>query len=103
MSSLLPYDICGRRLLFGARVLTPDEQVASMQRSYEGLRIELMLGIRTSRFHPIATLVLGEPLPGRVDAALDFDPWNTGPDIVPAGFWNRVRAAAYAGSRAGRR
>lgn len=101
LSSLLPYDIRGRRLLVGARIATADDELASMQRSYAGLRIELMLGSRFGRFHPIGTLTLGEPVSPRIDAETTFDPWNTGPDITPAGWWNRLRAAAYAGSRDG--
>jgi hypothetical protein len=52
----------------------------------------------------IATVV---PTPGdRVSApiaeALGFDPWNAGPELRPAGVLNRLRPAAYAGSRRGR-
>jgi len=42
-------------------------------------------------------------VPGPEDAGLRFDPCNTAPDIHPAVWWNRVRAAAYAGSRHGAR
>lgn len=101
LSSLLPYEVRGRRLLFGARVASDDGAVASMRGSYSGLGVELMLGTRFGRFHPIGLIVLGEPVSPRVNGETRFDPWNTAPDIRPAGFWNRVRHAAYAGSRAG--
>jgi hypothetical protein len=52
----------------------------------------------------IATVV---PTPGdRVPVAtaedIGFDPSNTGPELRPAGLLNRLRPAAYAGSRRGR-
>lgn len=100
-SSLLPYEVAGRRLLFGARIATAPRDVASMRASWSGLRIELMLGTRFGRFHPIGEIAIGDPLPPRLDAELRFDPWNTAPDVRPAGWWNRVRAAAYDGSRRG--
>lgn len=101
-SSILPYDLAGRRLLFGARISSAPRELASMQGSWRGLRIELMLGTRFGRFRPIGELEVGAPLSARVDSELHFDPWNTAPDVRPTGWWNRVRAAAYDGSRRGR-
>lgn len=101
-SSLLPYELAGRRLLFGARIASAPHEVASMRSSWRGLRVELMLGTRFGRFRPIGEIEFGAPLSARVNAQLHFDPWNTAPDVRPAGWWNRVRAAAYDGSRRGR-
>lgn len=101
-SSLLPYDVAGRRLLFGARITSTPHHIASMQASWRGLRIELMLGTRRGRFHPVGQIELGAPILPRIDSQLHFDPWNTAADVRPAGWWNRLRAAAYDGSRRGR-
>jgi hypothetical protein len=99
-SSLLPFDVAGQRLLFGARVMAAPRDVATMEADWRGLRIELMIGTRLGRFHPIGLLELGT---SSIESELRFDPWNTDPAIRPAGWWNRVRVAAYAGSRQGSR
>jgi hypothetical protein len=105
LSSLLPFDVCGRRLLFGARIEAGG--VAEGERATEGerlvgLRCTLLLGTRWGRFHPVGEIELLEPLSVAADRELHFNPWNTGPDITPVGWWNRLRAPAYRGSQRGR-
>jgi hypothetical protein len=89
-SSLLPYDVGGRRLLVGARP-APD--------STDGF--DLLLASPTGPWREAARLTLGRRLDDSVARALRFDPWNSGGGLVPAGLVNRVRGAAYRGSQAG--
>jgi hypothetical protein len=52
----------------------------------------------------IATVVPapGDRVPAPIAEARGFDPWNAGPGLRPAVLLNRLRPAAYAGSRRGR-
>jgi hypothetical protein len=52
-------------------------------------------------WRPVGRLTLGRRLDDSVARALRFDPWNSGGGIIPAGTVNRLRAAAYRGSRRG--
>src|SRR5690606_32197509 len=55
------------------------------------------------RWEPEADLTLVEQLGERECESLRFDPWHTGPDLLLAGFLNRLRLPAYAASQAVRR
>jgi hypothetical protein len=88
-SSLLPYDVGGRRVLVGA------------QPARDSGDFEVLVAAPTDPWRVAARLTLGERLDDSVARALRFDPWNSGGGLVPAGVINRVRAAAYRGSRSG--
>jgi hypothetical protein len=67
--------------------------------------IELELQVRSarlrSRYAPIATIVLREPV--AIDQeALSFDPFRTGRGLTPSGFVHSMRIASYAASRRAR-
>ena len=89
-SSLLPYNVGGRRLLVGAR---PAPESADV--------FDLLVAPPRGPWHVAARLTLGSRLEDAVARELRFDPWNSGGGLIPAGVVNRVRGAAYRGSRRG--
>ena len=90
-SSLLPYEIGGQRLLVGARATASRPTTA----------FELLVASPGGTWRPVGRLTLGQRLDDSVARALRFDPWNSGGGIIPVGLINRLRAAAYRGSRHG--
>jgi hypothetical protein len=89
-SSLLPYEVGGRRLLVGARPATQSGDV-----------FDVLVAPPRGPWRLTARLTLGSRLEDAVARELRFDPWNSGGGLVPAGVLNRVRGAAYRGSRRG--
>ena len=86
-SSILTYRAGSTEFLFGAQ---RDEDAPD--------RIELFVATPSGPWRTFAALELGEA----IDEATTFDPWNTGPDLIPSGLLNELRAPAYQGSRRGR-
>jgi hypothetical protein len=89
-SSLLPYEAAGRRVLVGAR---PAREAADV--------FDLLVAPPRRRWRVAARLTLSSVLDDAVASELRFDPWNSGGGLVPAGVVNRMRGAAYRGSRRG--
>ena len=89
-SSLLPYEVGGRRLLVGARPAAESPDV-----------FDLLVAPVRGPWSAIARLTLGERLEDAAARELRFDPWNSGGGLFPAGVVNRLRGAAYRGSRRG--
>lgn len=89
-SSLLPYEAAGRRVLVGAR---PARDAADV--------FDLLVAPPRGRWRVAARLTLGSLLDDALARELRFDPWNSGGGLVPAGVVNRMRGAAYRGSRRG--
>jgi hypothetical protein len=113
-SSSLPYRAGDRTLLVGAlpRPGSPrpeggDELDRLAAAAATGdLVFDLAVSEVWGRFHPVAELRVGKPLPSEADALL-FNPWNTGGGLELTGFLNRLRDVAYplsqrAWARAGR-
>lgn len=90
-SSLLPYEIGGRKLFVGGR-----PKVAGSTSAFE-----VFVAPPSGRWHAVGTLHLAHRLDDSVARELRFDPWNSGGGIVPVGLANRLRAPAYRGSRRG--
>jgi hypothetical protein len=68
-----------------------------------GAALLLASASRTGRWRALGRVVLDAPVPPAADAALQFDPVvRQVPGLAPDGLLQRVRAGAYAGSRAGR-
>lgn len=86
-SSVLAYRAGSTEFLFGAQ---RDEDVPD--------RIQLFVATPSGPWRTFAGLELEEA----IDEPTTFDPWNTGPDLVPTGLLNELRAPAYQGSRGGR-
>jgi hypothetical protein len=68
-----------------------------------GLGFELRTARSFGRSQPLATVMVGPPLPADQTEALAFNPWTTGPGIRPSGWLNLLRDAAYQASQRGRR
>lgn len=86
-SSILPFRAGSTDLLIGA------EHVASAPDTFL-----LRFAEPAGDWHRFATVRVGEP----TGEPTSFDPWHTGPDLVPSGILNQLRASAYQGSRGGR-
>jgi hypothetical protein len=88
-SSLLPYNVGGRRLLGRAASPGIGGCFRPARRAAEG------------PWPVAARLTLGSRPEDTVARELRFDPWNSGGGLIPAGVVNCVRGAAYRGSRRG--
>ena len=106
-SSVLPYRVGSRTVLFGARPLRTaggpttllgelPEEVASGR-----LRFALEVAEVTGPWQQVGVLTLGEPLDPVGDERLRFNPANSGGGIEPAGVLQGLRRLAYLGSQAG--
>ena len=106
-TSLLPYDANGQKVVFGADVDTGGSRAHDIDElatvlAAQPIEITLHWATPTSPWRTIGTLVLG-PTDRVADLpSLAFDVTNCVPGIRPAVFLNRVRPAAYLGSRKGR-
>jgi hypothetical protein len=106
-SSVLPYRIGGRIMLFGALPaahLEVDPDAPALTEAEEALtegalQFTLAVAEPFGQWKRVGVLYLRESVDG---ADLAFNPWNTGGGIRPAGPINMVRDAAYRGSRRGR-
>lgn len=99
--SVLPYRTPAGLVVFGASRLgasTLDSLGGSLPSDLE-LSAASLLG----EWRQMARLTLTEQVDETSGDALRFDPWHTGPDLLPAGLPNRLRLAAYAASQAARR
>jgi hypothetical protein len=110
-SSALPYRVDGRQVV---TVLRPRPGRGPWPRSGRALAdlaaaaatgelaYELRLAGSLGRSRPVAVLTVGEPLDPAETRALRFNPWATGPGIVPVGRLNRLRRPSYQASQQGR-
>ena len=107
-STLVPYEVGDRKVVFGARPLGEDghrslrlgdvrERVVT-----DGVRFALELATPSGGWEPIGVLELGSPLSDREGDGLRFDPANTGGGIEPVGVVQTVRRLAYRASQAAR-
>lgn len=107
-SSVLPYRVGDRRTVLGVRAATrpsgtgTDFERLEATHAAGGLRFALALASGPG-WRAIGTIHADERLDDETAQALAFDPWTTGPGIRPVGVLNRLRAAAYPGSRGARR
>jgi hypothetical protein len=102
--SVLRYRAGGRSVVLGADPL----DVGTLAEARAGvaggrpLRVRLRVAPLLGRWRLAAEVELTDVVEGPDSEALGFDPWRTGPDLVPIGALNRLRLPAYAASRAGR-
>ena len=84
-SSLLPYDVGGRRVLLGAR--------------WAGDDLALLLATPHGPWEEVGRITLGEPVEG--GRQIRFDPFTTGGGIRPVGLLQELRRGAYPASHVG--
>lgn len=106
-TSALPYRTGGERFLIGVlpdpcspRPDGLDEFTRLDAAAASGrLAFRLCTAPMGGRFQPVGELRIGGRLADELDA-LRFNPWNTGEDLVPAGWLNGARCRAYRLSQA---
>jgi hypothetical protein len=105
-STLLPYRLDGRLVLFGACLLGIEGDTITLsdlrERELAGIAFSLMIASAAGRWHEVATLDLHDRMPDREVEELRLDPSNTGGRLELAGVLNRLRRPAYRGSQDGR-
>ena len=107
-SSILPYDVGGRTLLFGAKPLAGAHGLLARLRDVDAaaasgtLAFSLLAASPLGRWRPIGTLEVGARLPDTEAEALRFDIDNTGGGIAPVGRLQDLRRSAYRRSQAAR-
>jgi hypothetical protein len=108
--TILPYEVAGRPVRFGLRVVTPgrwrlsDLAAAPLQAvaMHPPLLLELSVAGSTGPWEPFGSVQLDTRLDAPEDRALDLDPFRTAPEVRPVGWVNRLRRPAYGASRRGR-
>lgn len=105
LSSLLPYDVAGvgrhpvlARPVGSERPVTYAEVVQDPETTMPDL--EVVVGSAWPR--RLAIVTAQERVPPTAGERVRFDPWNTGPELRPAGLINRLRRPAYHASQRGR-
>lgn len=107
-STLLPYEVGERRVVFGARVLGEGGPVPLQledlrdRAASTGLRFALELAGASGDWEPIGVIDVDAPLSEDDGDALRFDPGHTGGGIEPVGVVQTVRRLAYRASQTGR-
>ena len=107
-SSVLPYRVGGRTVLFGARPVRtaggPTTRLRQLREELASARLRFALDVAevTGPWQRFATLEIGAELPPRRSEGLRFNPANTGGGIQPVGVLQTLRRLAYRGSQAGR-
>jgi len=105
-STVVPYRVGSRTVLFGARRLeddAPDEtHVSDLREGTSSMRFALEVAELRGPWEPVGVVELGAPLPEHEGRALRFDPSNSGGGIEPVGVVQAVRRLAYRSSQAAR-
>lgn len=107
-STLVPYEVGGRKVVFGARRLGADAEAPlrlddiRARAAGDGVRFALELAEPSGDWEPVGVIELGTPLDDAEGDALRYDPANTGGGIRPVGVIQTVRRLAYRASQAAR-
>lgn len=106
-SSVLPYRVGDRDVLFGARSDDVDGRrllLNDLEQDSAASPARFTIDIATPRgaWKPVGQLDIGVQLSGRTADDLRFNPANTGGGIRPIGLLQAVRRLSYAASQAGR-
>lgn len=101
-SSILPYDVDGRRVVIMASLVDSDRSLPFLRLS-EGsaASVELRFWLEPGDV-TVGRLRLRSQLDASASRDLRFDPWHTGPELRPAGLVNRLRRPTYRASQEGR-
>lgn len=98
-STLLPYEVDGRRTPVVATVEGEPDTTPQGTVGAAGVRVRLELQEGRT---PLAEVALGARLPASLAEDLRFDPWHTGEGLRPTGWLNRLRRPVYVASQRGR-
>lgn len=107
-STVVPYEVGGRKVVFGARRLGAggDDPVhlddLRARAAGDGIRFALELAEPAGDWEPVGVIELGDAWSEQDSDALRFDPANTGGGIEPVGLIQTVRRLAYRASHAAR-
>lgn len=104
LSTILPYEVGGRRVLIGARVpgdrplrLADVDLLAAARRP-----VELLWSAPGGAWWALGEVRPDAPLDDEAGRRLGLDPFRTVPGVEPVGLLNALRRPAYGASRAGR-
>ena len=104
-SSVLPYRLGDRKVLFGARCVDDERLLlADLERdpTVDPVRFVIEIAEPLGSWEPVAEVELGERLPDDTAESLAFNPANTGVAITPVGVVQAVRRLSYLASQATR-
>ena len=96
--SLLPYDVGGRRLLLGARVLTPAPLVRALDDLPERLVVALLLATPRGPWTEVGRITTTGELPAPQGRQTRFTPGMHGGGLRPAGPFEAWRERSYPAS-----
>lgn len=106
-SSILPYRVGGRIVLFGATARTPLDapslEELSERVSRSPVTFDLLVAEPLGSWERVGAVRLRETLSARQSTDLRFNPTNTGPGVRPLGLLNSLRDPAYRWSQIARR
>jgi hypothetical protein len=106
-SSVLPYRVGDRDVLFGARCTDDVGErllLTDIERNVgtSAVRFSVEIADPTGPWEPVAEIELGEQLPDDTADALRFNPSNTDGAITPIGVFQALRRLSYRASQAAR-
>lgn len=109
-STVLPYVVGGRRVVFGARPTSPDldgaRQLDDLRRlartGEDAVRFALEMAEPTGGWQELAAIRVGHECSEAENEGLRFNPANTGGGIQAVGALQTIRRRAYLGSQKGR-
>lgn len=101
-STILPYDLRGRRVVFGAWIAGDGEVLLDHVADHVVELLWSTPGAGSTERAVMGELRPGVPLGDEEERALGFDPFRTTPDVTPVGWLNDLRRPAYGASRHGR-
>ena len=104
-STVLPYRLRGKTVLFGARALgpRPGPKLRDLRFSdHVAMAFGLQIAGLTGGWQSFGRLTLERQLPPGQTERLGFNPTNTGGGLELVGWLNKVRGPAYEASQEGR-
>jgi hypothetical protein len=108
-SSVMPYLVGARPVMFGARTgpaVVHDGGTALAELDVTvatgGLTIDLEVAGLVGRWRPVGMLRVGQVMADAEADRLRFNPWNTGPAILPIGVADALRRPVYLASQSRR-
>ena len=97
-SSLLPYDVAGRRMLLGARVLDGPPAVRALDDLPERLHLALLVATPHGAWRAVGRIATTGELPAPYGRRTRFTPGRHGGGVRPAGPFQAWRERAYPAS-----